>query len=43
MWKEVLKVAKMVIISVASSLISSKIIEEIKKKKEKDGKDNSNS
>ena len=43
MWKEVLKLAKMVIISVASSLISSKIIEEIKKKKEKDGKDNSNS
>ena len=43
MWKEVLKLAKMVIVGVASSLISSKIIEEIKKKKEKDGKDNSDS
>ena len=44
MWKEVWKLAKMVIISVASSLISSKIVEEIEKKikknKDQDGKDN---
>jgi hypothetical protein len=44
MWKEVWKLAKMVIISVASSLISSKIVEEVEKKikknKDQDGKDN---
>jgi hypothetical protein len=44
MWKELWNLTKMVIVGVASSLISSKIVEEIKKKvekkKDKDGKDN---